>query len=146
MASPPNNEDLARYAAFWEAVSPADLGRLAEVFTEDVHFVDPFNDVTGLDRLRLVFEEMFENMVEPKFTVTGQAVGEDACFLRWRFTFRLRENGKERQIVGISEVRIAPDGRVAEHIDHWDAARQAYEEIPVLGAILRMLRRRFSID
>ena len=44
----------------------------------------------------------------------------------------------------MSEVTLAEDGRVLAHIDHWDPAAQLYERVPVLGAVLRMIRRRLA--
>jgi hypothetical protein len=34
---------------------------------------------------------------------------------------------------------------IAIHRDYWDAAQELYEKIPVLGAVLRGLRRKLSI-
>jgi hypothetical protein len=31
------------------------------------------------------------------------------------------------------------------HLDHWDAAAQVYEQIPLLGSVLRVLRRKLSL-
>jgi hypothetical protein len=41
-------------------------------------------------------------------------------------------------------VQFDPDGRVAEHIDYWDPAGQVYETIPILGLLMRALRRRLA--
>jgi steroid delta-isomerase len=34
------------------------------------------------------------------------------------------------------------DGRVVYHRDYWDAAGELYERIPLLGALMRGVRRR----
>jgi hypothetical protein len=44
----------------------------------------------------------------------------------------------------MSELRFAADGRVREHIDHWDAAAQVYERLPLIGGLMRLIRRRFA--
>jgi hypothetical protein len=31
---------------------------------------------------------------------------------------------------------------VADHRDYWDAAEELYEKLPVLGALMRLLKRR----
>jgi hypothetical protein len=41
----------------------------------------------------------------------------------------------------LSEVRFGPDGLVAEHRDHWDAAEQLFGRLPLLGALLRLIAR-----
>ncbi len=130
------------YVRFWETLSPASLGRLEEVASPDVRFTDPFNDVRGLAGFRSVFDDMFRRVSEPCFRVTGRAVDGDLCFLRWEFTFRGR--GRDWRIDGVSEVRFDASGRVLSHVDHWDAAGQFYESLPVIGAVLRFLRRRVA--
>ena len=37
---------------------------------------------------------------------------------------------------------VAPTGRVVAHRDYWDAAEELYEKLPVLGALMRLLKRR----
>jgi steroid delta-isomerase len=39
-------------------------------------------------------------------------------------------------------VRFDDAGRVAWHRDYWDAAEELYAKLPVVGAVVRMLRRR----
>jgi hypothetical protein len=41
-------------------------------------------------------------------------------------------------------IRFADDGRVEEHIDHWDAGRELYERFPFIGLPIAFLRRRLS--
>ena len=38
-------------------------------------------------------------------------------------------------------MRFAADGRVVYHRDCWDAAEELYEKLPVLGALMRWLKR-----
>jgi hypothetical protein len=48
-------------------------------------------------------------------------------------------------IDGMSEVKFAPDGRVLEHIDHWDAGGQVYAKLPLIGLIIRWVQRKLGI-
>lgn len=136
--------DLQRYIDFFERLEPERLERLQEVMTEDVHFVDPFNDVTGLEKVRLIFEHMFRNLDVPQFSVTHAAsVGDTrrSGLLRWELSATAKFGRRQVfRISGMSEVHLADDGRVREHIDHWDAGQQFYERIPVLGWLLRRVR------
>ncbi|MQX34913.1 nuclear transport factor 2 family protein [Roseospira navarrensis] len=134
----------ARYVAFFEGMTPEALDRLAEVATADIHFVDPFNDTVGLPALRRILAAMYQDTQDPCFRVTHRAFDGDVCFLRWVFTARIKALGGDWRIDGMSEVRFAEDGRAREHIDHWDAARQFHERLPVLGWVLRRVRRRLA--
>ncbi len=44
-------------------------------------------------------------------------------------------------IRGASHLRFAGDGRIAMHRDYWDAAEELYEKLPLLGALMRWLKR-----
>jgi len=141
---PPSETALtgaARYIAFIETMTLRDVDRLPEVVTEDVHFADPFNDVVGLPAFTRVFRAMFKDLDNVGFRVTHRAFDGDVCFLRWVFTARVKALRADWEIVGMSELRFAPDGRVRDHIDHWDAGRNFHERLPGLGWIVRGLRR-----
>ena len=133
----------SRYIAFCEGMTPEDLDRLAEFCAADIHFRDPFNDVTGLAAYRRVLAKMFSDVGQPEFVVTGRAVTGRTCFLRWQFSFS-RGGAAARCIDGMSEIRFGVDDLVAGHFDFWDAG-QVYEMVPLLGSLVRMTKRRLSI-
>jgi len=132
------------YAAFFEALSPDRLGELEELCAPDVHFRDPFNDTRGIPAMAAVLRDMFERVDGPRFTVTGTAVDGSRALLAWTMTFRPKGRTVEWRIEGASVVTFDADGRVVEHIDHWDAAGQLYARLPVIGTVVRFLRRRLS--
>jgi steroid delta-isomerase len=138
--------NLQVYANFYEKLSPATLGQLGNVMTEDVRFVDPFNDVQGLPAVEQIFVHMFASLDNPAFRVSHAAMSagpDPRGLLLWELTSTL--NGKPYNIVGMSEVTFAADGRVCRHIDHWDAGRQFYERLPVIGWLLKKIRARLSV-
>ena len=48
-------------------------------------------------------------------------------------------------VVNVTTVRKpAADGRIARHRDYWDAAGELYEKLPLLGTLMRWLRRRIA--
>jgi steroid Delta-isomerase len=132
-----------RYIAFCESLTPGDLERLEEVCAPGIRFSDPFNDVTGVDAYRRVLARMFADVGRPEFRVAAHALSGSTCFLRWTFSFRAAKGGTVT-IEGVSEVAFGPDGRVTRHVDFWDAGR-IYERIPLLGGLVRLVRRHLSI-
>ncbi len=130
------------YIRFYEAMSPETMGDLAKVASPDVHFRDPFNDVTGIESYQKLLVKMFEAVPDVKFTVSHQAVDGNTCFIRWRMTATLR--GSPWVVEGMSELKFAPDGKVRAHIDYWDAAAQFYEKFPMVGPVIKFIRRRVA--
>ncbi len=134
---------VARVVAMFESLAPADLARLAEFYTADARFKDPFNDVTGVPAIRRIFEHMFTALDEPRFVVRDVVAEGDQCFLTWDFDFRTRGAGAQAmRIHGASHLRFDAAGRVAVHRDYWDAAEELYEKLPLVGALMRWLKRR----
>lgn len=137
---------LPKLVEFWQTLSPAALHQIDAHYTDDASFRDPFNAVTGLPEIRRIFEEMFERLVDPRFTVLEVIASGDSAFLVWDFTFAIRALKPQqiRRIHGGSHLRFAPDGRVCAHRDYWDAAGELYAQLPVLGPVMRALARWFA--
>jgi hypothetical protein len=135
-------ENLKRYIEFLEGLDRAGLRDLDGYVTEDVEFRDPFHDTVGSRALRRIFEDMFEKVSDVRFRVEHRASFETGGFFSWSLEGELR--GKPWRVDGITEVAFADDGRVRAHIDQWDAASQFYEHFPLIGPLLRRLRRRVA--
>jgi steroid delta-isomerase len=134
---------LARLTGYFESLSPAALARLEEIYMPDARFKDPFNEVAGLPAIRAVFEGMYRQVEGPRFVVTRAFCQGNDAFLAWNFLFSFRnDNSREQTIRGATHILFGPDGRVALHRDYWDAAEELYEKLPVLGALMRWLKRR----
>ena len=139
----PLDPTTRRIADYFEQLKPADLARLGEIYTEDARFKDPFNEVTGVPDIRRVFEHMFASLDGPRFVVHEVILQGPQCFLSWDFLFRMRRfERSEQRIRGGSHLQLAPDGRIAMHRDYWDAAEELYEKLPLLGGLMRWLKRR----
>ena len=137
------NDAVPRIVQFFEQLAPADLARLGEIYTDDARFKDPFNEVAGVPAIRGVFEHMFAALDTPRFVVREVIVQGSQCFLTWDFVFRMRRFSRGEQVIrGGSHLQLAPDGRIALHRDYWDAAEELYEKLPLLGGLMRWLKRR----
>ena len=134
---------VARLAAYFDTLSPQALGRLPEFYAPDARFKDPFNEVSGVAAIRSIFEAMYRQVERPRFKVTHAACEGDEAFLAWDFVFHFRgKSTTEQTIRGATHIQFAADGRVALHRDYWDAAEELYEKLPVLGSLMRWLKRR----
>lgn len=135
---------LAALAQFFESLSPADLDRIGAFYTPDARFKDPFNEVQGLPAIRAIFDHMFETLHEPRFVVTGGFAQGDEAFLSWDFVFRFKrfDSHTVQTVRGATHLRFAADGRVILHRDYWDAAEELYEKLPLVGRLMRWLKRR----
>ena len=131
---------------FYHDLSIESVARFPEFYAENAYFKDPFNDVRGVPAIAQIFAHMFATLDQPRFAVTQHIVQGDQAFLGWEFRFRMRRwrPQVEQCIHGATLVRFDAQGRVALHRDYWDAAQELYEKLPVLGGLMRWLRRSAS--
>lgn len=149
--------------AWYRNLSRGSLARISEFYTEDAFFKDPFNEFRSRDMIVLVFEHMFDTLENPRFVITdvisnsitnnitntgtnaltGSGPDKQKTFLIWDMEFSLQ--GKAMKIHGCSHLVFASDGRVEYHRDYWDAAEELYEKLPLLGWLMKRLKRKLQI-
>jgi hypothetical protein len=131
---------------FFENLSPSSLAGIQRYYTPNARFKDPFNEVQGVGAVAHIFLHMFDTLEAPRFVVIERVVQGSQCFLTWEFHFRFKavHKGQDQCILGASHLLLGPDGRVTLHRDYWDAAEELYEKLPLLGGLMRWLKRRAS--
>lgn len=130
------------YCAYLERLTLSALDAFPTFVAPNVHFKDPFNEVHGIEHMRTVFEDMFTHVADLRFDIHHRLSDGDVTLIEWTLGGRLM--GRVWQVDGASRLRFASDGKLIEHIDYWDAASGLYERFPVVGGILRILRRKLS--
>lgn len=126
----------------FETLSPESLPTLMALYASDACFKDPFNDVQGVAPIEHIFKHMFHQVQAPQFKVTSVIASQDAVFMAWVFSFGAQHT--RSQINGSTHFLLNADGKIIVHRDYWDAAQELYEHVPVLGWVLRRIRRRLS--
>lgn len=133
--------------AFYEGLSLETLEYLPLYYAADACFKDPFNEVRGVAPIQRIFTHMFRQIAEPRFVVHERVVDEHAALLIWELHYRLqslRKSGDPQRIRGASHLKFNAEHKVVWHRDYWDAAEELYAKLPVLGCLMRLLRRKLA--
>lgn len=135
--------EAARVVHFFESIDAAAVGHIDRIYADDAWVKDRFNEVRGVADVRRIFLHMFDQVDEPRFEVLTAVQQGMQVFLTWDFRFRMKRfDTRTRQTIrGASHLRFAPDGRITFHRDYWDTAEELYEKLPLLGALMRWLKR-----
>jgi ketosteroid isomerase-like protein len=138
---------LQRVVHFFEHLQPSDVARMADIYTGDAQFKDPFNDVQGIPAIAHIFDHMFDTLHAPRFVITHQVLQGTHAFVTWNFLFAMprMNNGAIQTIRGATHFMLRQDAgiwRVAVHRDYWDAAEELYEKLPLIGSLMRWLKKR----
>lgn len=134
----------ARLAEAYAGLTRQNLPALLALYDEAATFKDPFNDVRGRAAIDRIFSQMFEELQAPRFVILTAATEGDDAFLTWELHFSRQGRSEVMTVRGATHLRYSPGGLVAMHRDYWDAAEELYAKLPVLGALMRALRRRLQ--
>lgn len=129
--------------AFFEQLTPDSLSRIGQRYAPEARFKDPFNEVCGVPAITGIFEHMFAALHEPRFVVTGRVLQGAQCFLTWDFLFRFQrfDTATTQTVRGATHLVFSPEGQIVLHRDYWDAAEELYEKLPLVGGLMRWLKR-----
>ncbi|MDE2394958.1 MAG: nuclear transport factor 2 family protein [Burkholderiales bacterium] len=131
--------------AWYERLEPATLAQIDALYAADASFKDPFNEVRGRAAIRALFEHMFRQIEAPRFVFHRAVAQGDTAFLTWTMLYGRADGARAGQAIrGCTELRFDAEGRVALHRDYWDAAEELYEKLPLIGALMRALKRRIA--
>lgn len=144
--SPAEAEALERFARFFSDFSPGRIERLLpETYAEDVVFDDTLKTVRGRDALAHYLGESAAAVEACEVGILDRSSnGEGDYYLRWRMMIRFRRfrRGQDTHSIGMSHLRFNGEGRVVYHQDYWNAADGLFEHIPVIGHLIRAVKRR----
>ena len=134
----------ARLAEYFEKLTPDSVAQLPDLYDGQARFKDPFNEVQGLAEIERIFRHMYVALEGPHFVINGQLVDGAQAFLTWEFRFRFKRfDTQTLQVVrGGSHIVFNEQGLVTLHRDYWDAAEELYEKLPVVGGVMRWLKKR----
>ena len=112
------------------------------IYDERVRFKDPFNSVKGINAVYNVFAHMYRNLDDPKFIIIEYIDKESIAYVKWKFLFSFKNESAQQMFEGVSRLETNEEGKVIEHIDYWDAAEHMYEKMPIIGWLLRTIKRK----
>ena len=141
MAPDTHRAALQALVRAYEQLAPDNLAQMARCYAPDARFKDPFNEVQGWTAIERIFAHMFQTLQQPRFVVTQQVLEGEQAFLTWDFHFARGRAGTPHTIRGASQLVFNAQGQVLLHRDYWDAAEELYEHLPLIGALMRWLKR-----
>ncbi|MSQ56825.1 MAG: nuclear transport factor 2 family protein [Limnohabitans sp.] len=136
------------WSLFFQNLKDSNVERMADFYTLDASFKDPFNEVQGLKEIERIFSHVFVALVNPRFVVKQTVTQAAHCFLTWDFLFSFRDihKNQEQCIRGGTHLFFEQSSnaqwKIKVHRDYWDAAEELYEKLPFVGAFMRWLKKR----
>ena len=125
------NSIVENYIDLFNNLTPDNIDKFDNLISEDIIFIDPFNNINGTNAFKNIFYHMFKNVKEPKFFILNYSVNKQRVFLKWKMTFFAFKS--LQTIEGMSELLLNDDGKIASHTDYWDSLSGLFIKIPFIG-------------
>jgi len=120
------------------------LAKVRHVYAEDAYYFDTFKEVNGIDAIEAYILRTLKAVESSTFEFTDIAVSEGNYYFRWitDMKFKILKKGQVFRSYGITHIRFDETGKVVLHMDYWDSASGLFEHIPVLGGLIKLIKRR----
>ena len=118
--------------------------RIRHVYAEDVYFNDTLKTIRGVDELETYLADSADAVEVGTVEFLDRAVANGNHYFRWemRLRFKKLRRGVLTRSLGVSHIRFDAEGRVALHQDFWDSASGLFEHVPVVGGLIRTIKKR----
>ena len=139
-----HRQKFAQIADYFETLTPESVVHIQNLYAPTARFKDPFNDIKGIAEIERIFQHMYVSLQQPRFVILEQIVDGSQAFLTWEFRFKFRrfDTHTEQVVLGTTHLVLDEQGLISLHRDYWDAAEELYEKLPVVGSVMRWLKRR----
>lgn len=119
-------------------------GRVAGVYAEELFFNDTLKTLRSAEAIEEYFLETADLLVSSEVRFTDTARSGSDYYLRWEMDYESKKlnKGNDIKTIGMTHLRINPEGKVIVHQDFWDSARGVFEHVPVVGGGIRLIRNR----
>jgi hypothetical protein len=144
VASRQTHQLIGQLKEFYAGFSLESLSSLDAIYTLDVEFRDPVHTLHGCLALKAYFRRMAANLKHYRIRYLEEHIGPESAWLGWEMEIaheRLN-GGKVITLRGMSHLRYT--SKVYSHEDCYDLGALLYEQVPLLGAINRLLKRRMA--
>lgn len=133
---------LERFTQTYHRLDGQSMGLLKELYSDDILFQDPFHCITGLPALTRYFVELYRDVESIAFRFEDTLVQADRAMLTWTMSLKHpRLNGGDPVIVpGSTHIRFRE--KVYYHRDYFDGGAMLYEQLPLIGMVIRAIRAR----
>lgn len=143
--SPEEAQAIARFTDFVREWQPETIVESVQaVYAEDAYFNDTVKELNTNGAIAHYLAESLEATEIVRIEVVDVARSGVDYYYRWVMDIKFRNlnNGAWTQSEGMSQIRFNREGKIVLHRDFWDAAGGLFAYMPVVGSLLKWIKRR----
>lgn len=130
------------FCQIYQTLAKDNLDKLGLVYQQDVIFIDPVHQLQGLNALTAYFSNLYKNMLVCRFTIEQVVAAEQQASVIWTMHYRHSKinNGNSVAVNGCSFLKY--NDKIFYHRDFFDMGQMLYEQLPLLGGAISMVKKR----
>jgi len=142
-ATTPQQRLLNDFKQLYQVLDESSIARLDQVYAANVKFKDPIHHIEGVVALQDYLMAQSQGLTECRFEYLDELVGEHSAYVKWIMHFRHAKLGNRPiSVRGASHIHFS--NTIDYHEDLYDLGAMLYEQVPLLGGIIRWLKARLS--
>ena len=120
------------------------LAKVRNVFAEDAYLNDTLKEVNGIDAIEAYLLKSLKAFASVTFETPDIAVSGGDYYFRWvaNINFKTFKKGQVFRFHGMTHIRFDETGKIVLSQDFWDPATAFFEYIPLLGGLIKLIKRR----
>ena len=139
---------LQRFKSFLQGIGDGKYVRenTLKVYAADAYLDDTLVVHHGAAEIEAYFLKTSETMTHYEVMIDDVARSGNDYYVRWTMIFAAPalSGGKPVHSVGISQIRFNREGKVEFHQDFWDAGKNFYAHLPLVGGAVGLVRKRLE--
>lgn len=137
--------DVIAVSDVYRSLNKSNLDLLADVYHQQVVFEDAAHRLEGWLALKNYFHSLYENVIDCRFDIHEHQQVDQAGFLTWTMTLKhpKLKNGQPVSVKGVSHLKFH-EGKVIYHRDYFDMGEMLYEQLPILGTVIKNIKQRLG--
>ena len=134
---------IDKFSSFYTDLSSMQIAHLREIYSPQVVFIDPIASHNGLPAVEQYFGKLLKNAKFCEFDIHSKLKNDESGYtVDWtmRYTSTRINKGKPVSVDGVTILQTE-NGKIIRHRDYYDLGQMVYEHIPIMGGMLRKIKR-----
>ena len=134
------NTIIDKFKSVYEKLDADNLSLVDTIYDDNIIFIDPFHEIHGLKKLTDYFSNLYKNLESCEFKFDEVYSKDSSAIIIWNMSFR--HYGLSTQVIevpGSTQIRFKE--KIHFHRDYFDAGKMIYENIAVVGSVIKYIKR-----
>ncbi|MFT6733742.1 MAG: hypothetical protein ACJAS9_001932 [Polaribacter sp.] len=135
---------VEKFKSTYQNMNASNIESIEGLYAEEIQFTDPFHKIDGLGNLKQYFEELYQNVESVEFEFGNSLNENKQFFIEWEMTVCHPKLNKAKPILvpGGTLIKIDEFEKIIFHRDYFDAGAMLYEQIPLLGRVIKWVKQK----